>query len=134
MYISKKNREIIKQKFDGICAYSGTPLEDDWQIDHLVPKLAFRLSGESGVDDLDNLMPVQRIVNHYKRCLTLEEFRDWYLGGLHERLAKLPKKPRVERSIKRKEYLLEVASLFGITESKPFSGVFYFEAVSSNSA
>ncbi|HQU96708.1 MAG TPA: hypothetical protein PLU58_12030 [Saprospiraceae bacterium] len=32
-YISKKQREEIKQKFDGLCAYSGTPLEDDWQVE-----------------------------------------------------------------------------------------------------
>lgn len=27
MYISKKNREIIKQKFGGKCAYTGTELK-----------------------------------------------------------------------------------------------------------
>ena len=37
MYISKKNREIIKQKFNGKCAYSGTNLEPDWQVEHIKP-------------------------------------------------------------------------------------------------
>ncbi len=32
MYISIKNREIIKMKFGGKCAYSGTELDPDWQI------------------------------------------------------------------------------------------------------
>lgn len=30
-------RERIYNKFGGLCAYSGTPLEDDWQIEHIDP-------------------------------------------------------------------------------------------------
>ena len=30
-------RERIYNKFGGLCAYSGTSLEDDWQIDHVKP-------------------------------------------------------------------------------------------------
>jgi hypothetical protein len=37
MYISKKDRELIKGKFNGKCAYSGTDLEDDWQVEHVKP-------------------------------------------------------------------------------------------------
>lgn len=127
-----KTRKKIYEKFGGRCAYSGTKLKEDWQVDHLVPKIYFQMSGEEGVNDIENLMPVQKIVNHYKRCLTLEEFRHWYLGGLHERLKKLPKNPKVERSIKRKEYLLEIATLFNISVDKPFSGKFYFEKEINN--
>lgn len=123
MYISKKNREIIKQRFRGRCAYTGTLLKDDWQADHIIP---IKLNGSN---DLSNLYPAQKIVNHYKRGLCIEKFRTWYLDGLHERLKKLPKNPRTEKSIKYKKYLLEVSELFGITESKPFSGVFYFETL-----
>ena len=77
--------------------------------------------------NFDNMFPSQKIVNHYKGSLDLETFRNWFLGGLHERLKKLPKNPKVEKSHKRKAYLLEVASLFGISEDIPFSGKFYFE-------
>ena len=35
MYISKKNREIVRNKFDGKCAYTGTELLPDWQVDHV---------------------------------------------------------------------------------------------------
>ena len=79
--------------------------------------------------NIDNMLPSQKIVNHYKGSLCLETFRTWYLAGLHERLKKLPKNPKTEKSIKRKKYLLEVAQLFGITEHKPFSGTFYFETL-----
>jgi len=119
-------RNVIYEKFGGLCAYSGTPLEEDWQVDHLIPKR------HGGSDDITNLLPVQRILNHYKRSLTLDDFRILWLGGLHKRLAKLPKNPRTEKGQRRKDYLLKVASYFGIEIDKPFSGKFYFETVNTN--
>jgi len=133
MYISKKNREIIKQKFGGKCAYTGTELKDDWQVDHVEPLIRnwwTNTAMNEKAHNIKNMFPVQKIVNHYKGSLDLETFRTWYLGGLHERLKKLPKNPKVEKSIKRKAYLLEVAQLFGIEIDKPFSGTFYFETKS----
>ena len=133
MYISKKDREIIKQKFGGKCAYTGTELKDDWQVDHVEPLIRNWWTNTVMFEDnhkLDNMFPVQKIVNHYKGSLDLETFRNWYLGGLHERLKKLAKNPKVEKSRKKKAYLLEVASLFGISEDVPFSGKFYFETLS----
>ena len=133
MYISKKNREIIKQKFGGKCAYTGTELKDDWQVDHVEPLIRnwwTNTAMNEKAHNIKNMFPVQKIVNHYKGSLGLETFRTWYLGGLHERLKKLPKNPKVEKSIKRKAYLLEVAQLFGIEIDKPFSGTFYFETLS----
>lgn len=123
MGFSKKTRQEVFEKFAGKCAYTGTDLKEDWQIDHVYPVWA------GGPNTIDNLYPCQAIVNHYKRSLTLREFRELYLGGLHLRLAKLPKNPRSKDSIKRKKYILEVADLFGITADKPFSGVFYFETL-----
>lgn len=125
--MTKKKRQEVYDKFDGLCAYTGKPLGDDWQVDHLESQFSFFSSGKNGQDDIDNLMPCQRIVNHYKRGQKLETFREWYLGKLHFRLKYLPKNPKSERGIRRKEYLLKVADLFGITEDKPFDGKFYFE-------
>jgi len=133
MYISKKNREIIKQKFGGKCAYTGTELKDDWQVDHVEPLIRnwwTNTAMNEKAHNIKNMFPAQKIVNHYKGSLDLETFRTWYLGGLHERLKKLPKNPKVEKSIQRKAYLLEVAQLFGIEIDKPFSGTFYFEMLS----
>lgn len=128
--MTKAQREQIKMKYGGLCAYSGTPLEDDWQVDHIFPII--RDIGGPGCmnperDCPDNMVPCQKIINHYKGSLPLETFRNWFLGGLHERLAKLPKNPRTDRSIKRSAYLNKVAGYFGITPDKPFSGRFYFE-------
>lgn len=128
MYIPKKDREIIKMKFGGLCAYTGTTLEDNWQVDHLKSKQLFDVGYYDGdVNHIDNLIPCQKIVNHYKRALPLDSFRTWLLAGLHERLKKLPKNPKAEKTVKHKAYLLEVARLFDITTDKPFSGKFYFE-------
>lgn len=130
-------RDRIKQKFDGLCAYSGTPLEGDWQIDHLKPVVRNWWDGTMKFekDDCeDNMIPVQKILNHYKHSYSLNDFRTWLLGGLHERLKKLPKNPKTDKSRKRKEYLLKVAGYFGITPDKPFSGKFYFETLNENSS
>jgi len=138
VYISKNLRLRVYNKYGGRCAYSGTVLKDDWQVDHyypvrycesvlpsVLPKIAEKEITDPNV--FHNLMPAQRIINHYKRALLPDEFRTWYLGGLHERLQKLPKNPRVKKSIRHKAYLLEVAAYFNITPQQPFSGVFYFE-------
>lgn len=133
MYISKKNREIIKNKYGGRCAYSGTILEDDWQIDHVKPIIR-NLDGtikRKNLDCFENLVPCQKLINHYKGACSLESFRNWLLGDLHLRLRKLPKNTRLEKTKKRKEYILKVASYFNITEEKPFSKVFYFETLNN---
>ena len=136
MYIPVKLRQEVFEKYNGLCAYTGTELQDDWQVDHMVPvhrikmvapEMRHIMGWPKDPNCISNLMPVQRIVNHYKRSLMLDQFKDWYLGGLHERLKKLPKNPRVEKSIRHKEYLLEVAELFGIEPDKPFCGELYFE-------
>lgn len=135
MYISKKDRETIKNKFGGKCAYTGTDLKEDWQVEHIVPLVRNWWTNTAMFPDahkIDNMVPVQKIVNHYKGSLDLETFRNWFLGKLHERLKKVPKNPKVEKSKKKKEYILEVARLFDISEDKPFSGRFYFETLSAN--
>ncbi len=134
----KINREEVKLKFDNKCAYSGTLLEDDWQVEHIIPKSSSvwlkdnNFREEKGIyyhhkNHIDNLIPVQRIINHYKRGLSLEEFRNWYLAKLHIRLAKFPKKTNSPTTKKRMLYLHKVASYFDIRIDKPFEGVFYFE-------
>ena len=125
----KVDREKIFNKFGGKCAYSGTPLESDWQIEHIKP-IRRNWDGTSMFpenDNEDNLVPIQKLINHYKHSLDLETFRTWLLGGLHERIAKLPKNPKTEKSKKHKKYMLTIAGYFGITPEKPFEGEFYFE-------
>ena len=133
MYISKKNREVIKNMFDGKCAYTGTELLPDWQIDHIEPVVRNWGTNTAMFEknhNIENMIPTQRIINHYKHSMGLEEFRN-FMKDFHLRIAKLPKNPKVEKSVKRKAYMLEVARLFDLTPNKPFSGKFWFETVSS---
>lgn len=136
MRVSKVDREIIKNKFGGKCAYTGTVLKEDWQVDHIQPIIRNQFSRGAirpENHNIENMIPSQKIVNHYKGSLDLETFRNWYLGGLHLRLRKLPKNCKTEKSIKRKAYILEVAGLFRITEQTPFQGKFYFERLDRDS-
>jgi len=135
----KIDRQAVFNKFDGKCAYTGKPLDDKWQVDHMLSKQRFGYSIMKDcanreeynlrlkeVDCIKNLMPAIRIVNHYKRCNDLEGFRN-YMKTFHIRLSNLPKKTNVEATKKRIFYMNTVADLFGITPDKPFSGIFYFE-------
>lgn len=136
--MTKADRQRIFDKYGGKCAYSGKELPQDWQVDHIEPKRSwmFMLVDDKGnkphnPNDMSNLIPTLKILNHYKRRKNLEEWRK-YLLTLHERLKKLPKKTMRAKTTKRKAYLLEVAGHFGITAETPFCGVFYFETIESD--
>lgn len=127
----KVNRDHIKNKYGGKCAYTGKPLDDLWQVDHIEPKCNYRLGLVKGdYDSYSNLVPVCRIINHYKRGKNLEEFRE-YMLKFHERLGKLPKKTIIERTEGRIKYMNKVAELFDIAPDKPFNGKFYFELITN---
>lgn len=132
----KIKRQQVFDKFGGKCAYTGKPLPEDWEVDHAEPRSSwkwFQSSQEGDAlypDMIENLLPTFKIINHYKRAKGLEEWRT-YLTNLHLRLAKLPKKTRVEKRRKYVAYMLEVAQHFGITAEQPFNGVFYFETINT---
>ena len=132
MYISKKDRELIKQKFGGKCAYTGTELLSDWQVDHVSPvrrNMWLNNTPRFGENhNLENMIPTQRLVTHYKRFRDLGQFKE-FMVDFHVRISKLPKNPRTEKGAKKKKYMLEIAELFGVTPDKPFSGKFYFETL-----
>lgn len=136
------DRQAVFNKFNGLCGYSGTTLEDDWQVDHIFPKHFMHWLKSSrmceiyninitDINHIDNLIPAQRIINHYKGGLFLNELRgigSYGLQSLHTRIAKLPKNPKTEKSITRKRNMFKLASYFNITpENNPFDGWFYFE-------
>ena len=131
-------RQKVFEKYNGRCAYTGKQLIGIWEIDHAIPKHYFiwdqtdatkeLFNIRYNVNDIENLLPSLKIVNHYKRGYTVEQFRQ-YMMNFHVRLSKLPKNPKVERSIRRKCYMLKVAEAFDITVDKPFLGKFYFELI-----
>ena len=128
----KELRQQVYDKFNGLCAYTGKDLSDDWQIDHITSKAWADYYGDtktkSAINDISNLFPSLRIVNHYKRALDLDAFRD-YMLSFHLRLAKLPKNTNVPKTQRRKAYMYEISKAFGITPENPFCGKFYFETL-----
>lgn len=118
MAISKTKRAEVYNKFGGRCAYCGREIAlEAMQIEHIIPQWRFN-EGKAGVDydkdDIRNLLPTCRICNHYKRGLSLEEFRKRMLT-LHDRIAD--------------DYIHRVAVSYRMIEEriKPFNGLFYFE-------
>lgn len=124
-------RQKVYQKYGGRCAYTGKQLHDDWQIDHVEAVRRNWWTNSAMFPEnhnIENMLPAQKIVNHYKHSMGLEDFRR-FMMGFHLRLARHPKNPKTEKSAKRKAYMMELARLFDITPDKPFSCKFYFETI-----
>ena len=129
LFMNKKLRQQVFEKFNGKCAYSGTELESDWQVDHVKPVIRNWIDSSiyhEQNDCIENMFPTQKLINHYKHSYSIEDLRH-YLSMVHEKLAKLPKNPRTEKSKRRIVYMNKLAGYFGITPDKAFSGKFYFE-------
>lgn len=124
-------RERVFQKYNGLCAYSGTELEHDWEMDHMNPIIRDLRTGKPFFpedDTEENLVPCQKLINRYKANWDVVTLKH-YLGKFHLNIQKLPKNPKTEFSIRRKERFLKIASYFNITIDNPFSGIFYFETI-----
>jgi 5-methylcytosine-specific restriction endonuclease McrA len=121
--MTKHERALIWHKYDGHCAYCGTPIEfKAMQVDHKHPQhlrywcrnevMQAKYNLPPHVDHYTNLMPTCRRCNHYKRGERLETFRQTLLT-LHKRLMN--------------QYLDKVAVDYGIITLHTWDGVFYFE-------
>ena len=64
-----KRKQQLYDKYNGHCAYCGTPLGAGWQTDHIVPKC------RGGTDDIENLAPACRPCNASKAGYGVEQFR-----------------------------------------------------------
>ncbi len=76
---AKKQREFVKQKYNGRCAYCGCELPKRWHIDHLKP-IVRDLEDNSKCEypeneNFDNLMPSCPSCNIMKNSFSLEQFR-----------------------------------------------------------
>lgn len=113
--LKKSDREKVYQKYDGRCAYCGRGIEyNEMQVDHIIPKARVHHREYESANWWDNLNPSCRRCNHYKRALTLEQFRR-QLKTIQDRISN--------------DYLVKVAIDYGVINFTPFDGVFYFERV-----
>lgn len=111
--MSKIDRQKVWEKYNGRCAYCGKEIAlKDMQVDHIKPK---RCGGD---DCIDNLNPSCRLCNHYKRADSVNNFRNWKLNGIVDRL--------------RKNYIFKVAERYGMVEVKNWDKKFYFENYENN--
>ena len=98
MKLTKAQREQLKNKFGGHCAYCGDQLGDKWHADHLAP--IYRGHDENkryehrGKDEIENLMPACVSCNLSKSVWSLEMWRD-ELKTKVERLHKYEKNFRL---------------------------------------
>ena len=126
MYISKKDREIIKQKFGGKCAYCGCELKKGWHVDELEPvrrnftydknKGTFKATGDCLHPErfnINNQMPSCQSCNINKHSLSLEEFRNLIVGFIN--------------SLNRDSTQYKIAKRYGLVQETNKPVIFYFE-------
>lgn len=83
MKITKEQREQVRLKYGGRCAYCGCELQKGWHVDHIKPAwhnwdgedIKVRLKIEKGKDELDNYNPSCPRCNRWKGTWRVEEFR-----------------------------------------------------------
>lgn len=122
MNLTKAQRESLRLKFDGKCAYCGQDLGSRWHADHF--KAIFRDRSKHATrphwrpenDVLENMMPSCAPCNISKATLPIEDWRKWlalHLKSLNERVS-------IYRLVKAHGLVVETG--------KPI--VFYFETMS----
>lgn len=113
MRLDDTQREQLRMKFGGRCAYCGCELGDKWHADHVQPVIRFdgqMLHPER--DNISNQVPACHPCNLHKHCHSLEDYRRIVGDGRREFLASGKGKALVR---------------MGLVEMKPDPIVFYFE-------
>ena len=119
MKLTELQREELKQKYDGRCAYCGIELTDKWHADHFEAVVRDLVTGKPGNpenDVIENLMPACTACNHNKRSMSLEAWR-----GLLAHYRDV----QVIRDCPQIRHLMR----FGLVEFIQKPVVFYFERV-----
>jgi hypothetical protein len=83
MKITKAQRQQIKNKYAGLCAYCGIHLPQRWHVDHFMPIIRHRGGMYMPENDvIENCMPACPRCNISKQSLSIEDWRDWLQGHL----------------------------------------------------
>ncbi len=92
MRLTKQQREVLKNKYGGRCAYCGTELKNGWHADHIEP-IRRNIECEGCMfpnnDNFDNLNPSCPSCNRMKHSLNVEQFRDmiaYFIHSLNENI------------------------------------------------
>ena len=129
MRLTKEQREQVRMRCGGRCAYCGEPLGARWHADHLEPVQRKLVRDEAGRvrcgtevwaperDTIENLMPACQPCNNYKHSFDLETFRRMVAGT-----------PDV---LERNSSTYRHAVRFGLVRQEVMPVAFYFERLAS---
>lgn len=137
--MTKKDRQIVFDKYDGHCAYCGCILEKGWHVDHLEPcrrivstemveqpegvypryKWVDKLAGYSNPDanHIDNYMPSCPSCNINKHSDTIEGFR-MLIQGFKKHLNEISTQYKISKR-------------YGLVTETDKPVIFYFELLKS---
>ena len=101
------DREKIKNRFGGRCAYCGCIVDNRFHVDHVKARY------HGGSDDTENLFPSCPSCNLWKKTFTIEEFRH----EIEMQVARLRKHSAQFRFAER----------FGLIQAQASKVVFFFE-------
>lgn len=127
---TKKERELIFNKYGGRCAYCGEQLAKGWHVDEVKPILRTKVwcrkkrkyiyTGMCKHPErlhIDNQMPACASCNINKHTSSLEEFRTMIATFMN--------------SLNRYSVQYRIAKRYGLIEEVPKPVVFYFETFDS---
>ena len=129
MRLSKAQREQVRQKFGGRCAYCGCELPERWHADHLEPIVRdLIVQGNRLTSDptrcmhperhaIGNLMPSCPPCNISKGSYALEYWRTWIAGHIN--------------SLNNYHPIYRLAKTYGLVVETGKPVVFYFERVAA---
>ena len=128
MAVTKKQREIVYNKFGGKCAYCGCDLQKGWHVDELEPcrrNHKYNYEKKKWVFDgtyehperlhIDNQMPACASCNINKHSMSLEDFRRLISGFIN--------------SLNSQSTQYKIAKRYGLVKEDVKPVIFYFETV-----
>lgn len=118
MKLTKQQRQTLKEKYGGRCAYCGDPLPDRWHADHIQPIVRDWVNGgceRPENNTLENLNPSCPSCNIVKSSMSLESFRKVIAG--------------FKKSLNRDSTQYKFAKRYGLIEETEKEVKFYFEEV-----
>ena len=115
--MTKKERQLVFEKYDGKCAYCGCELTKGWHVDHLKPiRRSLRKKGECRHpkrECIENYMPACASCNINKHQMSLENFRQLVAGFM--------------KHLNERNTQYKIAKRYGLVQEIEKEVKFYFE-------